>query len=284
VVNGVRLWFRVAGQGGEAPPVVFLHGGPGYNSHSFAELAGRRLEPHAMMIYLDQRGCGRSERPWDGDYALDTLVADLEALRRELGVTRWVLLGHSFGGTLALEYAARFPDQVAGLILVGAFSDAASTYAEWERELADRFPELADGTGGSAYDRVTHALAERDAAAFFGELQFVDARHRERQDAVDARSGLRNTGELARAMFGGPLRTYAFTAFDQIRAPALVIAGRHDRSIGLASQRALAERLPKARWSELAESAHFPYLEEPDRFTREVLEFLTALGRAAPAE
>ncbi len=60
VLNGVRLHYRVAGEGAPGqPPVLFLHGGPGYNSYSFSKLAGVRLEKHARMVYLDQRGCGR---------------------------------------------------------------------------------------------------------------------------------------------------------------------------------------------------------------------------------
>lgn len=282
VINSVRLSYRIAGNGAAtSPPVLFLHGGPGYNSHSFATLAGVRLEPGASLIYLDQRGCGRSERPWNGDYALATLVDDLEALRKELGLERWVLMGHSFGGTLALEYAARFPGHVAGLVLVGAFSDAESSFGGWERALEERLSvrtaAAGEGAEPGAHGRVMKALQGVDVAAFFNGLQFHDDRFRQAQDAVDGQSGLRNTGELSNALFAGVLATYRFSAFERIRAPALVIAGRHDRAIGLSSQRELAARLPRATWREFEASAHFPYLEEPERFTREVLDFVSAL-------
>ena len=84
VVNDVRLWYRVAGRG-DGIPVVFLHGGPGQGSQSFAALAGPAMERSHRMVYLDQRGCGRSERPWDGAYSLDALLEDLEALTQEDG-------------------------------------------------------------------------------------------------------------------------------------------------------------------------------------------------------
>jgi proline iminopeptidase len=59
VLGGVRLWYCVAGHGpARTPPVLFLHGGPGYNSFSFAALAGPRLERGLRVIYLDQRGSG----------------------------------------------------------------------------------------------------------------------------------------------------------------------------------------------------------------------------------
>src|SRR5438270_3038605 len=119
VLNGVRLWYRIAGTPtSNTPPVLFLHGGPGYNSYSFAHIEGPLLEKTVRMIYLDQRGSGRSERPWTRDYKMQTLVADIEALRRSLGVPRLAVIGHSFGGTLALEYAAAHPEHVAKLVLV----------------------------------------------------------------------------------------------------------------------------------------------------------------------
>ncbi len=72
------------------------------------------------MVYYDQRGSGRSERPWSGGYSLERLVEDVEALRRELGAPSVALIGHSFGGTLALEYAAKYPERGSRMVLVGA--------------------------------------------------------------------------------------------------------------------------------------------------------------------
>src|SRR2546422_1269440 len=119
VVNNVRLWYRVAGRpAAGVPPVVFLHGGPGQGSYHFAALVGPYLERSLRMVYFDQRGSGNSERPWTGEYSMATLVEDIEGLRRELGVPQIALIGHSFGGTLALEYAAAYPTRVARLVIV----------------------------------------------------------------------------------------------------------------------------------------------------------------------
>ena len=86
-VNGVRLWSKVSGQSvrGQAP-VLYLHGGPGYNSYSFEKTIGMRLEKHMQVVYFDQRGSGRSERPANGDYSMGALVEDVEAHRKQLGV------------------------------------------------------------------------------------------------------------------------------------------------------------------------------------------------------
>jgi proline iminopeptidase len=283
ILNGVRLYYRIAGEPppGRAP-VLFLHGGPGYNSYSFARVMGARLEQARRMVYLDQRGCGRSERPWDRSYSLAVLVEDVEALRQALGVERWVLLGHSFGGTLALEYAARYPERVAGLVLVGGLSDAPASFAVWKRELErlhpGRLTETASAEDGSDYTRVMQALRGLDTQAFFHQLQFRDDASRQRQEVLDAESGLRNTGELSQALFSQELLTYRFSAHARLATvPALLIGGRFDRAIGVENMKALAQALPRASFLEYEQSAHFPYLEEAERFERDVRTFLEPL-------
>lgn len=281
----MRLWYCVAGHGSaEAPPVLFLHGGPGYNSHSFAVLAGPRLERGLRMIYLDQRGCGRSERPWTGQYSLDTLVADIEALRMALGVPQISVIGHSFGGTLALEYTAAHPDRVERLVLVSAAADLPAACHARVTWLAAHFPadleraRAAAATSAAAQDCALafSTLSGRAFVAYNNAVMFPDSLLRVRQDSVDAAGGLRNTGELARALFDGGLLTYRFSHPAQLTMPVLVLAGRGDSAIGLEPQRALAGMLSNARFEEYERGGHFLYLDDPDRFARDVITFLTA--------
>ncbi|WNG50632.1 alpha/beta hydrolase [Archangium minus] len=282
VINGVRLYYRIAGQApAERAPVLFLHGGPGYNSYSFSRLMGQRLEKSRRMVYLDQRGCGRSERPWDGRYSLEVLVSDLEALRQELGVERWVLMGHSFGGTLALEYSVRYPQHVAGVVYVSGFSDAASSFATWKRELERLYPgrltTQASQEDTSDYTQVMRALRGVDAQSFFNQLQFHDTTYRQMQESIDAESGLINTGEMSRALFSTELTNYRFKGSAQVTVPVLAIGGRYDNSVGMESIQALVKTLPNATLLEYEKSGHFPYLEEADRFEQDVTQFLSTL-------
>lgn len=127
IVNDVRLWYRVAGRPGGVP-VVFLHGGPGQGSQSFAKLVGPYLEPSHRMVYLDQRGSGRSERPWTKAYSLDIVVDDLERLRQAWGVPRIAILGHSVGSMLAMEYGAKYPDRLTGMVLAASGPDIPAAF------------------------------------------------------------------------------------------------------------------------------------------------------------
>jgi pimeloyl-ACP methyl ester carboxylesterase len=116
--DAVTLHVRIAGHAAAPAVLVALHGGPGNSSDymvSLEQLAGPRL---AVVTY-DQRGTGRSSKPSAG-YAMASYVADLEAVRQAVGIERLHLLGHSWGGVLALRYAVAHPDRVQSLILMGS--------------------------------------------------------------------------------------------------------------------------------------------------------------------
>ncbi|MCF6189267.1 MAG: prolyl aminopeptidase [Cocleimonas sp.] len=101
-------------------PVVFLHGGPGAG----CELYHRQLfNPEKYRIILfDQRGCGRSHPHASlENNTTQHLIADMEKIREELGVKKWVVAGGSWGSTLALAYAETYPQRVSGLIVRGIF-------------------------------------------------------------------------------------------------------------------------------------------------------------------
>ena len=296
VLNGIRLYYRVAGKpiSDRTPtiPTIFLHGGPGYNSYSFATLAGNRLEPHLAMIYLDQRGCGRSERPWTQAYSMDLLMQDIEALRLRLGVAKISLIGHSFGGTLALEYAARHPEHVSRIVFVDGMADgpcfdtdvARPAQGMGSHSLKPRIilceasvghrREFGVRRNKAMMSRVNQATG-KNGKAFFDHLQFVDQSVREKQDAIDAESGLKNTGELSNALFSAGLACYRFTQHARLTMPVLVIGGSQDGAIGIKTMRDLASKLPNAKFIEYEKSAHFPYLEEPERFAADVTAFLS---------
>jgi proline iminopeptidase len=287
VLNGVRLWYRVAGSPkASTPPVVFLHGGPGYNSYSFAAIEGPLLERNLRMVYFDQRGSGRSERPWTGDYRIQTLVEDVDALRRSLGVGKIALIGHSFGGTLALEYAAAHPDHVAKMVLVDVLWDAPLQCRYRRRALEelrpDAYTRVAKDTVDSAGVRRSdcelefRGLQGAEREAFSNAMMFPDSARRVVQDSVDKASGLRNTGELSNALFNAGLLNYQFNKLDRLTMPVLVIVGGRDRAVGGPPQEVLSARLPHGKLVELPKGGHFPYLEEPERFTREVAAFIAA--------
>ena len=285
MLNGARHAFRVAGpMTPGAPPVVFLHGGPGQGSAHFDALAGPFMERQLRMVYFDQRGSGHSERPASGDYALATLVEDVEALRRALGVPKVALLGHSFGGLLALEYAAKYPQNVSHLVFVAGL---------WNFDLqcrlrGQRFAQLRpeafarvradtlapDGSRRSDCDYEFRGLRGAERERYNLEIMFPDPAVSTRIDSVNAARGVRNTGELTRGLFQRGLAQYRLASPERLTMPTLVVAGRFDGAAISDGLRELARVLPNARFVEYDRSGHFVYLDEPDRFAREVSAFV----------
>ena len=111
-----RLWSTASGRG---TPLLTFNGGPGCDDYlgPVAEM----IDDLCEVIRFEPRGCGRSD--WDGNYDIDTLLTDAEAVRREYGAARCIVAGHSFGPSAALAYALRYPSCVMGLIgIAGAES------------------------------------------------------------------------------------------------------------------------------------------------------------------
>jgi proline iminopeptidase len=113
--DSVNLYIMVKGKGN---PCLFLHGGPASGSFFLEKLAGDYLEQHFQMIYLDQRGSGRSTSPKDKNYSMDRMVNDFEEVRIALGIDKWITLGHSFGGLLQMGYIQKHPDVIEGMIMI----------------------------------------------------------------------------------------------------------------------------------------------------------------------
>ena len=110
VISGTaRLWSTAGGRG---TPHLMFNGGPG--ADDYLGPVADMIDDLCRVIRFEPRGCGRSD--WDGNYDLDTLLTDGEAVRRDHGAERCIVAGHSFGSNLALAYALRHPSRVLGLI------------------------------------------------------------------------------------------------------------------------------------------------------------------------
>ncbi|GAA4326849.1 hypothetical protein GCM10023115_56560 [Pontixanthobacter gangjinensis] len=113
--DGVDLYVKIEGKG---KPCLYIHGGPGSGSFWFEEFFGDFMEEHFTMIYLDQRGVGRSGSPKNGDYSLERMSLDFEEIRQELGYDSWLSIGHSFAGILQMGYFENYPKAQDGMMMI----------------------------------------------------------------------------------------------------------------------------------------------------------------------
>jgi len=137
-VGNAELYSREVGQG---PAIIVLHGGPDFD-HSYLVPDLDRLSDSFHLIYYDQRGRGRSaDRVQPEDVTLASDIADIEKVRQYFHLDSVVLLGHSWGTVLALEYALRYPQRVSGMILMNPAPASTEDYKQLRKEWLEKRPD-----------------------------------------------------------------------------------------------------------------------------------------------
>ena len=137
--DGVPIYFKCIGAG---RPLLILHGGPGAN-HDYLLQPLLPLAKWRQLVFIDQRGCGRSGSPWgSSEYTIQRQTRDIEQVRTSLGLGRIDVLGHSFGGLVAQAYALAYPQSVASLLLVATASSIDRVERDLDRILRAAPPEL----------------------------------------------------------------------------------------------------------------------------------------------
>jgi len=257
-----------------APPVVVINGGPGQSHHSVRGL-GLLAAVGVHVVTYDQRGLGRSTGPVGAEgYALALQVEDVDAVRVALGRARITLVGHSYGGLLAMAYATAHPDRVSALVLVSpAAPDWSGTQAAGARFNA-RVTALA---GAGKITLPPPAPVGDDcsgATATFLPALFADPDLAGRGAVADI-LGTRCSVRVQTATFGGLTGYDLRPALGTLRLPVLVVVGEGD-ALGTAPARAIVAALERApvRLVELRRCGHFPWVEDRAAFEAAVLPFL----------
>lgn len=278
-LDDARIFYEVVGEG---TPILVVHGGPGLD-HAYLRPGLDVLAPHGALAYYDQRGTGRSTVVAldSATINLDAFIRDMDQLRATLGHEEMVVLGHSFGGVLALAYARAHPERTRGLILL----DTAEPGSRWAGAAATRLssartPEdsatLAELAGSEAFEaRDPQTMSRYYRTAFRATMRDPD-----RVGELDldlAGTTARNGPEVAR-LLGASMGTVDWwDDLPAIQVPTLVLHGRYD-AMPVAMARALADSLPDARYVEL-QGGHFPWLSDAPGLVAAVTSFLASLER-----
>ena len=258
----------------ERPIAFLLHGGPGADHTSYKPTFSA-LADRMQLVYVDHRGQGRSSRGFQSSYTLDNNVEDLEALRLYLGLDQIIVIGGSYGGMVALAYAARYPGSVSQLIV---YATAASHefLPRAQQTLRDRgTPEqitiaqqLWDGTFQSNDELKTYF-------EILGPLYSYRTEPVDPSEPQSVAWGDRILSYVAtNEAFGGFLRTYDLRSeLPKITAPTLVLAGRHDWICAPEWSEEIASLIPGAEIQIFEDSGHMLRTDEPERLITTIAEF-----------
>ena len=265
----VRYWRH--GQGDET--LLVLHGGPGAGHRYLASLA-ELADAELSVVLYDQLGSGESTRPDDPElWTMDRSVRETETVRRELDLGPVHLLGQSFGGFVALEYALAHPESVRSLILSNTAASAAETVRHMHSLRGELPPmryrtliahEAAGTTDDPAYQDVVGELYARHLRRSH---PYEPERSRAEYGALVAPL-LADLGPPYEAMWGsneflctGTLISWDVTdRLGDVAAPTLILCGLHDE-LGVPLHQTLAAGIPDNQFVIFGNSSHLPFLE-----------------------
>ena len=272
-VGDVSLFVEVRGQG---YPLVVMHGGP--SADHYTMLPFRQCADQFTVILYDHRCNGRSVGAPVSSMTFENLTADAEALRQKLGFERWAVVGHSFGGHVALEYALRYPASLSHLVLVNTGGDA-----RWEQQNAAGLLARR-GCSPQKAELVRRwfngDLTPREYFPMFTRIGAVYQTHFGPWLARDVIHGVWRCRIRPEALiFAGRELLKGWTVMDrlgEITVPTLVVAGRDDGVFPPDCQRELAAGIPHARLHFVDHAGHSPYAKRAAEVMPVIRHFISA--------
>lgn len=268
-VNGTVLHYEVAGDG---PTCLVLHGWLGAD-HTYLRPDLDLLGEHLRLVYLDHRGNGRSGAAGVETLTVEQLADDADALAAQLGAAEVVVLGHHQGASVAQELALRHPARVAGLILVGGTPGELGK----RESLVDALDAPPTPPEVEVLQRVPPGTDEELAAT----LRTLGTFFFRRVGPAEERTPFDHTLFHAEATVRAMLSLGWWSCVDRlvdVRAPALVLVGRHDVFFGPHQSERIARHLAGSTLVVLEDGGHLPWVEEPIGFIAAVRDWLGGLS------
>lgn len=276
--NGLRHHALEWGNAGGVP-IVLLHGLRSYAATW--EPVAEALGAEYRLIALDHRGRGDSD--WDPGrrYFTPDYVADLEALVDHLALDRFVLVGHSMGGTNALVYTEAHPGRVRALVIedIGPGSSASGEgAARIRREVANTPTRFADWEAGRAFWRSRRPRITEAA---------LDSRvHHSMRECADGGIGWKYDAEgIAEARLDpDPSRLVdLWPAVRSLRCPTLLLRGADSDFLPAATARRMVEAAPCIEWHDIVGASHYVHDDNPPDFLERLAAFVRRVAPAAGA-
>jgi proline iminopeptidase len=266
----VDLAYETYGAPSIARPVIVANGGPGLSHiYMLQNDVWTRLSHNRQIVFYDQRGTGKSKnvKP-DASWGMETQVADMEAVRAKFGYQKFDLVGDSYGGLLAMAYAAAHPEHIDKLILSDS---AAPAWKDIVRVLPDVFPDVLEQIAAREKNPTANAADQRIRDHFL--MLFYSEANR---DAYLA--GVKDLESVPQvsAAVQKATRTLDLTPeLPKFKFPTMVITGRFDMNVTPLTAWNIYKAIPGAKFVVFEKSGHLPSYEEPDKYVQVVNAFLS---------
>ncbi len=269
----MRLFSRIVGTG---TPIIVVHGGPGLD-HTYLLPQMLELTKDHQLIFYDQRGSGQS---LDTEISpelmnVNQFVQDLEDLRRELRLSSFVLLGHSWGGELAMYYAVTYPERISGLILMSTGPADDEGYAAFRESVVQKISPIKDKLLAlfdlAEFEKLTGPQISELYQNLFS-LYLHDPQKIQNLDFSVTEDSAKS-GARVRDIIMKSSRQDLFPKLRELCIPTLLIHGEED-VVPLWTAEKISQAIPKAKLVRLRSCGHFPYIEKPEETSSAIREFL----------
>jgi proline iminopeptidase len=277
-INGTSLFFKTMGSG---EPIVVLHGGPGFDHRQFLPYIWELAEKHKVILY-DQRGTGLSSGLIDSSsISIDSFIGDIEGIREAFGIEKMNLLGHSWGGILAMHYAIRHPEILKSLVLCStaasyeSFGEMRATYE------ANRLPGdaelLQEIYSSEEFQKGDPKAVERFWRVFF-KPYFADQELASKLDLQFTPNSIRNGNEVAGLILQSVGEFDLHEDLKVIRCPTLVIHGDAD-PMPVKYAEMIHDSIDDSELVIANGAGHWLFVDATDTFRSSVLDFLAEVER-----
>lgn len=276
-VNGTELFVKTIGNG---EPIVVIHGGPVLD-HSYLFSHLKSLASNYRLIFYDQRLSGRSSAHADSaDIRLNTFIEDIEALRNVMDLGKVHLLGHSWGGLLAMKYAIGYPSHTRSLMLISSMAPTSELWHKEEAIIAKK--STAEDSLARQKIMQSDLFRENPPEAIEQLLQLSFRKQFYNTDYADSLNLYVPDDYMSRSRLFGNLMP-DITEYDltkelgQMSVPTLILYGSSEPAADLSGP-VLNKLITNSEYVIIEESGHFPFIEQPVRFKTNVLNFLESIS------
>ena len=280
--HGYKTWYRIVGDHDDPGefPLLCLHGGPGATHDYFEPLEAMTATGRRVILY-DQLGWGNSDHPHNPSmWTVNLFLDELKVIRRSLGLEHVHILGHSWGGMLAMEYALTQPAGLASLILADTLASISQWIAEAKRLIAELPPEVQQIIRKHEAAGTTNSPEYQEACRVFSRY-YCGGHIDPKPEWVKKAFKKLTVNEVYLAMWGpsefyatGTLKDWDITSrLGEIRVPTLVIGGRFDEATPTITE-TIHQGIPGSEWVIFENSAHFPHIEETELYLQVLGKFL----------
>lgn len=275
--DSVQLYAKVQGRG---VPCIYLHGGPGSGSYWLEKYFGDYLEKHFTMIYLDQRGVGRSNSPANGDYSMDRMLKDFEEVRAHLGFGQWITLGHSFGGILQVAYCEKYPEATKAMIMMNCTlcmdeSFRNSWLPKISEFLGERYIDDPTDSHEAIISKMRKLIPKLDSIGASWKMAYASAKDEELLNSTYGEIANWNSGFASVALTVDDFWKDFRPQTSAIKVPVLFFHGNRDWSIGVDHYKGV--RFPNMMLRE-ANCSHIPFLSERAVAENAISDFIDRYG------